>query len=136
VTTSVSTPRQPVRHEADPDPDPDAKGSLRPWTVVTIWAVLLGLLAADSGTGVAYALQSREVFAPYARVARDWGPGLVTDLHAGGYIMFTGSDAVMSIIAIVLAARLLRSASGGRLPSGSRRHADAESDAPLSAYNE
>lgn len=48
MTTSVSTPRQPVRHEADPDPDPDAKGSLRPWTVVTIWAVLLGLLAAVS----------------------------------------------------------------------------------------
>jgi hypothetical protein len=74
-------------------------------------------------------VQSREVFAPYARVARDWGPGLVTDLHAGGYIMFTGSDAIM------LAARLFRSASSGRLPSGSRRHADAESDAPLSAYN-
>lgn len=81
-------------------------------------------------------VQSREVFAPFARVARDWGPGLVTDLHAGGYIMFTGSDAVMSIVAIMLAARLFRSASSGRLPSGSRRHADAESDAPLSVYNE
>jgi hypothetical protein len=45
------------------------------------------------GAGVVYALESREVFAAYARVARDWGPVLVTDLHAGG--MFTGSDAVM-----------------------------------------
>jgi cytochrome c oxidase assembly factor CtaG len=105
-------------------------------SAIGAFLMLLVTMLADSGTGVAYALQSREVFAPYARVARDWGPGLVTDLHAGGYIMFTGSDAVMSIIAIVLAARLLRSASGGRLPSGSRRHADAESDAPLSAYNE
>jgi cytochrome c oxidase assembly factor CtaG len=106
--------------------------------------MLLVTMLADSGTGVVYTLQSREVFAPYARVARDWGPGLVTDLHAGGYIMFIGSDAVMSVIAIMLAARLLRPAGGpagspagvGMLPGGPQRHADAESDAALGAYNE
>lgn len=52
MTTSVSAQRQQGRDEPapepDPDPDPDAKGSLRPWTVVTIWALLLGLLAAVS----------------------------------------------------------------------------------------
>jgi predicted lysophospholipase L1 biosynthesis ABC-type transport system permease subunit len=48
VTTSTPTRRPPAHVPPEPDPDPDAKGSLRPWTVVTIWAVLLGLLASVS----------------------------------------------------------------------------------------
>ena len=98
--------------------------------------MLLPAMLADSATGVVYTLPSREVFAPYARVARDWGPSLVTDLHAGGYIMFIGSDIVMTAIGIMLAARLLRSADGDTLANGSRRHPAAESDAALGAYNE
>ena len=64
------------------------------------------------------------------------GPSLVNDLHGGGYIMIFGSNAVMSIIAITLAARSFRSASGSMLPGGSRGHANTGSDARLGAYNE
>jgi cytochrome c oxidase assembly factor CtaG len=105
-------------------------------SAIGAFLMLLITMLSDSGTGVVYTFQSREVFAPYARVARGWGPSLVTDLHAGGYIMIFGSDAVMSIIAITLAARSFRSASGSRLPGGSRGHASTGSDARLAAYNE
>ena len=48
MTTSTPTRQPPAYAQPEPDPDPDAQGSLRPWTVVTIWAVMLGLLAAVS----------------------------------------------------------------------------------------
>jgi putative copper resistance protein D len=78
--------------------------------VSAIGALLMLMIAmfADSATGVAYAIQSREVLAPYAAISRDWGPSLVADLHLGGYVMFIGSDLVMAVIAIALAARFLR----------------------------
>jgi cytochrome c oxidase assembly factor CtaG len=105
-------------------------------SVIGAFLMLLITMLSDSGIGVVYTFQSREVFAPYARVVRGWGPSLVTDLHAGGYIMIFGSDAVMSIIAITLTARSFRSASGSMLPGGSRGHASTGSDARLGAYNE
>jgi cytochrome c oxidase assembly factor CtaG len=92
--------------------------------VSAIGAFLMLLLAmlADSATGVAYTFQSHEVFAPYAAFSRAWGPGLVTDLHLGGYVMVIGSDAVMMVVALALSVRFFRSG--------------AETDARLGAYNE
>lgn len=106
--------------------------------VSAIGAFLMLLIAmlADSATGVSYAFQSREVLAPYAAAARDWGPGLVTDLHLGGYIMFIGSDAVMTVIALALSARFFRSDADIRLPCGPRGSDGTETDARLGAYNE
>jgi hypothetical protein len=92
TSTRASASRQPPpRVHPEPDPDPDAKGSLRPWTVVTIWAVLLGLPAA---------------------VSAGFGNNLVVPAISGG-----------AAVLVLLVA-------------GSRRHADAESDASLGAYNE
>lgn len=103
-------------------------------SVIGAFLMLLITMLADSATGVVYTVQSREVFAPYARVARYWGPGLVTDLHAGGYIMLVGSDLIMTVIAIGLAARYLTvdAARGSRL-SGLTGAGEAAS---LAAYNE
>jgi cytochrome c oxidase assembly factor CtaG len=77
-------------------------------SAIGAFAMLLIAMFADSATGVAYAIVTHEVLAPYAAVRRTWGPGLVADLHMGGYIMFIGSDLVMGIVAIALAARFLR----------------------------
>lgn len=85
--------------------------------------MLLITMLVDSGTGVAYTLQSHEVFSPYAHLTRTWGPGPVTDLHLGGYIMFIGSDLIMTTVAVALAARFLRA----ETPS--------TSDPALGAYN-
>lgn len=76
----------------------------------TIGAFIMLLIAmfTDSATGVAYTIQSHEILAPYAAIHRSWGPSLVADLHLGGYIMFIGSDLVMGVVAIALAARFFR----------------------------
>lgn len=100
-------------------------------SAVGAFLMLLITMLADSATGVVYTVQSREVFAPYARAARDWGPGLVTDLHVGGYIMVIGSDIIMTVVAIGLAARYLAVEAPGR-----SRAADTDQPAALTAYNE
>jgi len=95
--------------------------------------MLLIAMLADSATGIVYTFQGRQVFAPYARVVRAWGPSQVTDLHIGGYVMIMGSDLIMVVIAIWLSARYLRADSGhldGPRPAGLRGEAD------LAAYNE
>jgi cytochrome c oxidase assembly factor CtaG len=113
-------------------------------SAIGAFLMLLITMLADSATGVAYTVQSREVFTPYAQAVRDWGPSLVADLHLGGYIMFTGSDLVMVVIAIALAARFfLRADSAGFLPAASRPGGQAGGSIPgaqaksqLDAYNE
>lgn len=72
------------------------------------YLVLLMAMMADSLTGIAFTLQAREVFAPYARTGRAWGPGLAADLHAGGLVMFIGSDIAMTAVAVSLAVRFIR----------------------------
>jgi cytochrome c oxidase assembly factor CtaG len=102
--------------------------------VSAIGAYLMLLLAmlVDSATGVAYTFQAREVFAPYARPARTWGPSLVTDLHLGGCVMFIGSDIIMAAVAIALATRYL-TADGPRLTGPGSPGRGGEAD--LAAYN-
>ncbi len=70
-------------------------------------AILLAMTA-DSITGIAYTLQAREVFPPYARTGRAWEHSLVADLHLGGYVMLAGSDIAMTAVAIGLAVRFIR----------------------------
>jgi putative copper resistance protein D len=45
------------------------------------YLAMLLAMTADSITGIAYTLQAREVFPPYAHTGRAWGPSLVADLH-------------------------------------------------------
>jgi putative copper resistance protein D len=70
-------------------------------------ALMLAMMA-DSITGIVFTFQAREVFPPYARTGRTWGPSLLADLHAGGLVMFIGSDIAMTAIAIGLAVRFIR----------------------------
>jgi hypothetical protein len=48
VTISAPTRRPPAQVQPEPDNDPDAKGTLHPWTVLAIFAVLLGVLVSVS----------------------------------------------------------------------------------------
>jgi cytochrome c oxidase assembly factor CtaG len=79
------------------------------------YLVMLPAMMVDSFTGIVFTFPSREVFAPYAHAGRAWGPSLVTDLHAGGYVMLAGSDLAMTAVAIVLLAVMaFAGRSGGR----------------------
>jgi cytochrome c oxidase assembly factor CtaG len=68
----------------------------------------------DTLVGVVIMLASRELFPTYVRTGRAWGPGLVTDLHEGGLIMFAGSDLIMVALAMILAVSLVRAREGAR----------------------
>ncbi|MHB1592827.1 MAG: cytochrome c oxidase assembly protein [Streptosporangiaceae bacterium] len=94
-------------------------------SVVSRYLVMMLAMMVDSATGIVFSFQSHEVFPPYARTGRSWGPGLVADLHAGGYIMVFGSDLVMTVIMVALAIGFVRAAKP-----------DADGDAGLAAYNE
>ena len=80
------------------------------WRVSILGRYLLLLITmpVDTGVGVTLMLVPRELFPAYARAGRTWGPSLVTDLHAGGLIMFAGSDLIMTVLAVVLAASFVR----------------------------
>jgi cytochrome c oxidase assembly factor CtaG len=110
--------------------------------------VVLLVMMVDSFTGIVFTLQAHEVFAPYARTGRAWGPGLAADLHAGGLVMFIGSDIAMTAVAVGLAVHFVRdgrravrartvrgalgrqmAAAGVPLPRG------RDDDASLAAYN-
>jgi len=99
------------------------------------YLMLVVAMMADSFTGAVFTFQSREIFAPYARAARAWGPGLVTDLHLGGYVMIAGGDIAMTAVALALAVRFYRDglASARRDLTGPAA-APAE-EARLAAYN-
>lgn len=103
-------------------------------SVIGAFLMLLIAMLADSATGVAFTVLSREVFAPYAAVAPPWGPGLVADLHLGGYIMFVGSDVAMSVVALALSVRLVVTGQAGH--ARRRGRADSADDMALGAYNE
>jgi putative copper resistance protein D len=105
-------------------------------SAIGAFLMLLITMLADSATGVTYTFQSREVFAPYLAVTRTWGPSLAADLHLGGYVMFIGSDVIMTVIAVALASRFFRSDADIRLPCGPRGSDGTETDARLGVYNE
>lgn len=120
------------------------------------YLMMLVAMMVDSFTGIVFTFQTREVFPPYARTGRMWGPGLVTDLRIGGCVMFIGSDIAMTAVAVGLAVHFLRAsghswdgaggagtyrgstlsqqmaAAGVPRPGG---RADGNDDADLTAYN-
>ena len=70
--------------------------------------LLLATMPVDTVVGLVLMLASHELFPAYARAGRPWGPGLVADLHHGGLVMLAGSDLIMTVLAVTLAASLVR----------------------------
>ncbi|MEU0529043.1 cytochrome c oxidase assembly protein [Amycolatopsis tolypomycina] len=70
-------------------------------------AVLFGAMVVDAVVGVALMMTPSEPFPAYAAVTRDWGPGLVEDLHWGGAAMWVGGDALMAALAVLVIGRWL-----------------------------
>ncbi len=58
---------------------------------------LIGAVPIDTFTGVALTTTTHELFPAYLALHRTWGPSLLTDLHAGGAIMWVGGDSLMGI---------------------------------------
>jgi cytochrome c oxidase assembly factor CtaG len=82
------------------------------------YLMMLAAMMVDSFTGIVFTFQAREVFAPYARAGRTWGPSLVTDLRIGGYVMLIGSDIAMTAVAVGLAVHFLRASGPVRDSAG------------------
>lgn len=72
------------------------------------YLLLLVTMPVDTGVGVVLMLAPHELFSAYARSGRTWGPSPVTDLHEGGLIMLAGSDLIMTVLAVILAAGFVR----------------------------
>jgi cytochrome c oxidase assembly factor CtaG len=62
----------------------------------------------DTFTGLTLASASNELFPAYLRIHRTWGPSLITDLHAGGAIMWVAGDTLMLIAMIPCAIQWMR----------------------------
>jgi len=79
------------------------------WRVALLdrFALLLATMPVDTAVGIILTMVPHEIFPAYARDGRTWGPSPVADLHAGGWIMFIGSDLVMSVLAIIIAVRFV-----------------------------
>ena len=90
------------------------------------YLLLLATMPVDMAVGVTLMLVPHEIFPAYAQVGRDWGPGLVADLHLGGFIMFAGGDLIMTVLGVAMAVSLVR-----RPP----RPGLADGAAALAAYN-
>ncbi|RSD13585.1 cytochrome c oxidase assembly protein [Amycolatopsis eburnea] len=67
--------------------------------------VLFGAMVVDAVVGVVLMMTPSEPFPAYAAVVRDWGPGLVEDLHWGGAAMWVGGDALMAALAVFVIGR-------------------------------
>jgi putative copper resistance protein D len=97
------------------------------------YLLLLATMPVDTAVGVVLTLAPHELFSAYTRTRRTWGPGLVADLHDGGLIMFIGSDLIMTVLALALAARFVRGRDGYRVSA--RPAGQAEVPRDLGAYN-
>ncbi len=51
---------------------------------------------------------TNELFPAYLTIHRTWGPSLITDLHAGGAIMWVAGDTLMLIAMIPCAIQWMR----------------------------
>ena len=90
------------------------------------YLLLLATMPLDMAVGVTLMLVPHEIFPAYAQVGRDWGPGLVADLHLGGFIMFAGGDLIMTVLGVAMAVSLVRQPPRPGLADGA---------AALAAYN-
>jgi putative copper resistance protein D len=93
------------------------------------FAMLLIVMPADTLTGVILMIAPGELFPPYQHTQRTWGPSPLADLHAGGIIMWTGSDLIMTALAVALALLLVH---GPHQPSPAQA---ADEDTQLATYN-
>jgi putative copper resistance protein D len=62
----------------------------------------------DTFTGLTLASATTELFPAYLTIHRTWGPSLITDLHAGGAIMWVAGDTLMLIAMIPCAIQWMR----------------------------
>jgi cytochrome c oxidase assembly factor CtaG len=83
----------------------------------------------DTAVGVVLMIAPHEMFPPFLHTGRAWGPSPLADLHAGGIIMWVGSDLVMAVLAAGLAVLLVH----GTSQAGPGRAGDE--DVRLAAYN-
>ncbi len=118
------------------------------------YLMLLIVMPVDTLVGVVLMTAPREIYLGYAAGGAA-GPGLVSDLHTGGLIMWLGSDLVMTLLAVGLATAFIHdprlAGSPGRWVEGTRRAAlrrgiaatggtqppgrSVDDDAHLAAYN-
>jgi putative copper resistance protein D len=63
----------------------------------------------DTFTALWLAYATHELFPAYVTVHRGWGPSLITDLHAGGVIVWVGGDTLMFLPIIPIALQWLHS---------------------------
>jgi putative copper resistance protein D len=82
------------------------------------YLLLLVTMPVDTVVGVILMLIPHELFPAYARAGRAWGPTLAGDLHQGGFIMFAGSDVIMTAVGIALAAGFVYGPRGGSSMGG------------------
>jgi putative copper resistance protein D len=91
------------------------------------FALLALSMPVDTFVGVVLLQAKHELFSAYRDVGRTWGPGLVTDLHDGGAIMWVGGDTLMFLLMLCVFIVFLRDkrahgTMGGYL-EGARSHA-------------
>jgi cytochrome c oxidase assembly factor CtaG len=71
--------------------------------------LLLALsMPVDTFVGVVILQANHELFPAYAKTGRTWGPSLLSDLHAGGAIMWVGGDAIMFLLVLCVFIVFLR----------------------------
>ena len=131
------------------------------WRVSMAGRYLLLLIGmqVDTVVGVVLMVVGHEIYPAYARADPVWGPGLLTDLHGGGMVMWIGSDIVMTVLAVAVAAGFVHhprhsghvggwlegirraalrreiTAAGVLLPGGASAACTVDDDAHLAAYN-
>ncbi len=71
------------------------------------YLILLVTMPVDTAVGVLLMIAPHEMFPAYAHAGRTWGPSLLADLHAGGVVMWAGSDLLMTALALGVAVRLI-----------------------------
>jgi cytochrome c oxidase assembly factor CtaG len=62
----------------------------------------------DTFVGVVILQANHELFPAYAKTGRTWGPSLLSDMHAGGAIMWVGGDAIMFLLVLCVFVVFLR----------------------------
>jgi hypothetical protein len=97
------------------------------------YLMLLVTMSVDTAAGVLLMLYPRELFPAYARAGRAWGPSVQANLHNVGMIMWIGSDIIMTVVALAVAAAFIhdpgQAGQLGRWVEGIRRAAPATGNA-------
>jgi putative copper resistance protein D len=80
------------------------------WRVpmVARYAMLLVAMQVDTVVGVVFMVAGHELFPAYSHPPWPSGPDPLSDLRLGGMVMWMGSDIVMVMIAMILAAGIVR----------------------------